>query len=182
MKTMLSKKTFEWLLTFSLLFFLVRADAQNQGPPPTVLYLIDGIRIEKSELIKAVTKFDSTMIFEQSPNINGVPETLATDQLKGALQIVGEEHNVNLAKWTFSFGDKNVNMPGLTNMGHFAFIIAGQPCVDWLVGKIKAMIKDRNSAFSENNKFSQDAIKGHLTYDPTTFTLVLSFTPNKSVH
>ena len=159
--------------------FFISANAQNQGPPPTVAHLIEGIGVVKSKLMTWVTKYDSSMVFKQEQDVNGFANFIGKDNYKGSLQLIGEEYKIVMVKWTYIFDDDKNYMTGLTNMGHFAALIGGLPCVDWLVEKIKEVRKNRQKAFIEDKVFFYDFANGEVRYDPTTLIMTLTFTPNK---
>jgi hypothetical protein len=179
MRILPSQKLIKYLLVFLLFFCFIQANAQNQGLPPTVVRVIEGVPVIKTDLMNEVVKYDSTMTFKKNPDEKGWPNVIGADQLRGTLQLVGDEYNIRLAKWTYTFGDDQVNMTGLTNMGHFAFLVGKQPCVNWLIEKIKAVANDHNHAFTEDKLLFDNIIKGNVNYDPTSLTLSLSFTPIK---
>jgi hypothetical protein len=169
----------KYLITFILLILFFSASAQSQDSLPKVQYLIEGVGVIRSNLLAEVSKFDSAMVFTQAPNIGDQPNLIGNDDFNGSLQLVGEDRKLLLVKWTFTFKDIKFNKTGITRMAQFAFAMGRQPCVDWLVDKIKAVNKDRYHAFKENKLFFYDFTKGEITYDPATITLILSFVPSK---
>jgi hypothetical protein len=164
---------------FLLLFSFFSANAQSQDSLPKAAYIIEGVGIIKSNLLAEVAKFDSAMVFTRAPNIGVQPNVIGNDDNNGSLQLVGEERKLVLVKWTFIFKDINFNKTGVTRMAQFAFAMDRQPCVDWLVDKIRAVNKDRYHAFKEDKLFFYDFTRGEITYDPATLTLTLSFVPSK---
>ena len=177
----MSMRTKSILIGILFLFYFSRVNAQQQGPPPTVLHLIGGIQMERAELISIIAKADSSMVMKQSQDLNGLPNFIGRDNFNASVQLVGRDYEIVLAKWIFVFGDKNATMNGLTSMGYFAGSLGRQKCIDWLLAKIHEIGLDHNKPITEKKEFEFNRI-AELTFDPINKTITLSFTPMRTIN
>jgi len=172
-------KTKSILIGILFLFFFLSVNAQQQGPPPTVLKFIGGLEIRRPQLISIITKSDSTMVIKQAQDLNGLPNFVGRDKFNATVQLIGKEDDIVLAKWIFIFGDKGTTMSGLSSMGYFGGSLGAQKCLDWLLIKIHEIGNDNKTAFADKREFDYNR-NAELIFDPVSKTLTLSFTPREN--
>ena|SRR6478735_6793435 len=102
----------------------LNVSAQTKGDPPSVK---EGIQVSRTYLIKQIQSSDSSMLFKQMANVNGIPHIVGVDKNGTSVEVFGEEDRVKKAVITYKFTTNlDVNSIQYTRMSYFAYLIAGK--------------------------------------------------------
>lgn len=172
LKALLSQIIKKILIYLLLLFSFLTTRAQQSGPPPTIKA---GLEVDRSVLIKKVTDHDSTMVFKQQSDLDGLPDFIGIDKYKTSLQLIGKEDELTVAKWTFAFStDKSTILKEIDNIGYFVFVMGEQQGVDWIREMLTKITNDHYKPISEIHSFNFDR-QAQFKYDPQSRLLSLIF-------
>lgn len=109
----------------------------QEGKPPTIEDLkvagpYQGLG-NRLTLIKYISSSDSDFVFKRRDDVDGNPNYYASDRYSTSVELVGNDDEIMMAKWTFNFvPDKNVDFKEIERMSYFAKIIGGKDGFDWL--------------------------------------------------
>ncbi len=158
-------------MTIVLVLTFLSGHAQD-GPPPAVM---PGLEINRSVLIKKIEALVPDLAFKQEKDVSNLPNYMATTS-KTAVQLLGKEDELKLAKWTCVISkDTVVNKSIIKPMSGFASILGEEQGLDWFNEQLTKINKYPLKAFIDRKTFNYNR-KGELKYDPVNHVLTLFIT------
>ena len=164
------------LLKMALLHMFVlvvtQVSAQQTEIPVTGKLLVrdPGLEIDQNTLVRKITDFDSSMVFKPKEYA-----TVGVDKYNSRVEILSNQYSLISAKWTFVFSKSDIiNLNELTEMGHFAFIMGQNQCVEWFKSQIIAAEKDITRDINVTKLFN--GRKATTIYNFKSGSFTLSFT------
>nr|WP_294950276.1 hypothetical protein [uncultured Mucilaginibacter sp.] len=165
------------LLILLVLISFASARAQRTDEPPTVKELVSSsFQISRTALITRIISSDSLMIFKAEGAINGVPNYIGIDNYKSYVQLIGDDNNLNFAKFTYVFTtNHDINKLQYLRMSYFVFSIAGKQGIDWFYGPSGKFSKNPVEPISEHKELG--FLNADFKYDPKDKAMSITFTP-----
>ncbi|MES2268209.1 MAG: hypothetical protein V4520_15720 [Bacteroidota bacterium] len=163
-------RVFFSVLLLTMLSF--SANTQEKGDPPPAM---PGLEIKRSYLIKQMQSSDSTLIFKETPKIDGEETYSGVDKEGSSMQFLGKENYLKKASFTFKFTTyNNVNLLQYKRISYFAFLMGRDKCLKWFEQCAAEFVKDKTKFFTDKANFDFNR-KGVYTYNPADKAMVLTF-------
>lgn len=160
--------------------FAQNSPAPNSNRPPTV----DELRVttikglgDRATLIKYVSSADSDFVFKRLDDVDGKPDYYASDRYSTSVDMVGQDDEVVMIKWTFNFvADNNADVKELDRMSYFATIMGEPNGAEWFANFYKKFISSPREPYTETKEFPRMNWKGVFNYSPTKRCISLTMT------
>jgi len=141
----ISLRTFFNVLSIllGLLFVSSVGNAQEKHDGTIPVEIISLNNFTRKELINWAKKINPVLDFVKEKDVNGQPSYVAIDSNKTIVRLVGEENNIQWAKWTYTFTPNvELNKKLVANVVYFAYIFDKAQMPTWIQKEMKGISKD----------------------------------------
>jgi len=178
------------ILSMVLIAACIGCFAQNspqpsrEDKPPTIEELrvgpMKGLG-DRAGLIRYISSADSDFVFKRRDDVDGKPDFYASDRYTTSVELIGNDDEVIMARWTFNFVSHNeaANIKELDRMRYFAMIMAEPDGAEWFVNFYKQFISNLTMPYSVTKELARMNRVGELVYNPGKRCITLTMTYKK---
>jgi len=137
----------------------------------------------RAGLIRYISSADSDFVFKRRDDVSGKPDYFASDRYSTSVELVGNDDEIIMAKWTMSFvtNNESVNAKELDRINYFAGLMEpNHP--EWFANFYKKIIGNLKEEYSETNEFASMSRTGVLNYNPQSRKMTLTVTFKDGKH
>ncbi|HMI04829.1 MAG TPA: hypothetical protein VK541_20240 [Pedobacter sp.] len=172
-----NKVTLVISFVFCISLFSFSCSSQDKHDGSVPIEIVEELGITRTDLIKWAKKVNPELEFSEAGRIDGLPHYEARDKYKTIVQLVGEEHMIRQAKWTYTFTtDPELNKKLVMNIAYFAYIFEPKKMPDWIKKEMELVGKDLTQEFvGEKQRIGFNKM-AQLVYSPKQKVMSVIFT------
>ena len=149
------------------------ANAQEDGPPPAIA---PGLEISRTDLIKAITHIDSSLIFKKGPDLKGVSYYSATNTTQTEVRLVGSESELKSVEWSLIYDkDPKVTRTKIDHVSDFMVIMGRAKGTKWLDKQLTIICKNLLKNFVSDKEMLDFNRKAQIIYKAKEQMVTLIF-------